>query len=82
MRLLEKSGIEFDSFAHPATDEGKAAKRYQQVIEQRGSHEDAEREAPWPTPRLKEFPDFVKERERKGWSPRERISISSSKLGA
>ena len=75
VRRLEKSGVVFDSFTSPATDEGKAAKEYQSVISAGGTHEDAEREAPWPTPKTKDFPTYVKERERAGWTPRERITL-------
>jgi hypothetical protein len=78
MRLLEKSGVVFDSFQNPLTAEGKAANRYQQVIDEHGTAAEAEREAPWPTPKTKEFPDYVAARERAGWSPREKLGNITS----
>jgi hypothetical protein len=78
MRLLEKSGVVFDSFKEPITDEGKAAKRYQQVIEQGGSHDAAAKEAPWPSPKTETFPEYVAKRERLGWSPRQKLGELTS----
>jgi hypothetical protein len=78
MRLLEKSGVVFDSFKNPLTDEGKAAKRYQDVIAEGGTHSEAEREAPWPSPKTETFPEYVAKRERLGWSPRQKLGEITS----
>jgi hypothetical protein len=78
MRLLERQGIVFDSFEHPATEEGKAAREYQQATQQGATHEEAESVAPWPQPRTKDFSEYVRERERSGWSPRQKLGNITS----
>jgi hypothetical protein len=75
-RALERQGVVFDSFSQPATAEGKAAAEYDKAVKQGATASEAEQVAPWPQPKLKSFPDFVKEKERKGWSPVEKIKLS------
>jgi predicted RNA-binding Zn-ribbon protein involved in translation (DUF1610 family) len=78
MRLLEKSGVVFDSFKDPQTSEGKAAKEYQQATAAGATHEEAERAAPWPQPKTPSFPEYVAARERAGWSPRQKLGEITS----
>jgi hypothetical protein len=49
-KLLEKQGVVFDSFKHPVSSEGVAARDYQRAVEAGATPEQAEAAAPWPQP--------------------------------